>query len=101
VRSTQFDDHVPFEDEEQHPRRRHPEGFCETLKRPGYGQKPQVRLNGRVFEWVSDPISAGENPVLVDARERESRSLHACPYSADGYASGKKKIAPHKQDNKA
>lgn len=76
MRSTQFDDHVPFEDElERHRRRSDPEGLCETLRRLGYRQKTQVKLYGRVFDLVSDPVRAGENLVFVDVRERESGHL--------------------------
>jgi len=73
MRSTQFDDRFPFEEEaEKHPRRSHTKSLCETLKRLGYAQKTQVRLYGKVFDLVSDPVSAGENLVFVDAVERES-----------------------------
>lgn len=76
MRSTQFDDHAPFEDGfEQHRRRSDPEDLCEMLRRLGYRQKTQVRLYGRVFDLVSDPVSTGDNLVFVDAWERESGRL--------------------------
>ena len=76
MRSTQFDDHSPFEEEpEEHPRRNQPDTLCETIKRLGYAQNNQVRLYGEVFELVSDPVSVGENFVFVDALEQKSGQL--------------------------
>ena len=73
MRSTQFDDHSPFEEEpEEHHGRNQPDTLCETIKRLGYAQNNQVRLNGEVFDLVSDPVSVGENFVFVDALERKS-----------------------------
>ena len=73
MRSTQFDDHSPFEEEpEEHRRRNQPDTLCETIKRLGYAQNNQVRLYGEVFELVSDPVSVGENFVFVDALEQKS-----------------------------
>ena len=73
MRSTQFDDHSPFEEEpEEHRGRNQPDTLCETLKRLGYAQNNQVRLYGEVFDLVSDPVSVGENIVFVDALEQKS-----------------------------
>jgi hypothetical protein len=76
MRSTQFDDHSPFEEEpEEHRGRNQPDTLCETIKRLGYGQNNQVRLYGEVFDLMSDPVSIGENFVFVDALERRSGQL--------------------------
>ena len=73
MRSTQFDDHFPFEEEpEEHRGRNHTEALCETIKRLGYAQNNQVRLYGRVLDLLSDPVSVGENFVFVDALDRKS-----------------------------
>jgi len=73
MRSTQFDDHSPFEEKpEEHRGRNQPDTLCETIKRLGYAQNNQVRLYGEVFELVSDPVSVGENFVFVDALEQKS-----------------------------
>ena len=73
MRSTQFDDHSPFEEEPEEHRGRNRRGtLCETIKRLGYAQNNQVRLYGQVFELVSDPVSIGENFVFVDALEQNS-----------------------------
>ena len=73
MRSTQFDDHSPFEEEpEEHRGRNQPDTLCETIKLLGYAQDNQVRLYGEVFELVSDPVSVGENFVFVDALEQKS-----------------------------
>jgi hypothetical protein len=68
MRSTQFDEHSPLEEETQESRARiQPHPLCETLKRLGYAQDNQVKLYGEIFHLVSDPISIGENLVFVDA----------------------------------
>ena len=73
MRSTQFDDHFPLEEEpEEHCGRNHTDTLCETIKRLGYAQNNQVRLYGKVFDLVSDPVSVGENFVFVDALDRNS-----------------------------
>ena len=73
MRSTQFDDHFPFEEEpEEHRGRDQPDTLCETIKRLGYAQNNQVRLYGDVFDLVSDPVRVGENFVFVDAVEQKS-----------------------------
>jgi len=73
MRSTQFDDHTPFEEEpEEHRGRNQSDTLCETIKRLGYAQNNQVRLYGEVFDLVSDPVSIGENFVFVDALEQKS-----------------------------
>lgn len=73
MRSTQFVDHFPFEEEpEAHRERNQPDTLCEMLKRLGYAQNNQVRLYGEVFDLVSDPVSVGENFVFVDALDRKS-----------------------------
>jgi len=76
MRSTQFDDHSPLEEEpEEHRGRNQPDTLCETIKRLGYGQNNQVRLYGEVFDLMSDPVSIGKNFVFVDALERRSGQL--------------------------
>ena len=73
MRSTQFDDHPPFEEKpEEHSGRNQPRTFCETIKRLGYAQSDQARLYRDAFELVSDPVSVGENSVIVDAVEQKS-----------------------------
>lgn len=73
MRSTQFDDHLPFEEEpEEHSARNQPDTLCETLKRLGYAQNNQVVLYGEVFDLVSDPVRVGESFVFVDAPDRKS-----------------------------
>ena len=76
MRSTQFSDHFPFEEEPGDQRgRNRPDTLCERIKRLGYAQNNQVRLYGEVFDLVSDPVSVGENLVFVDALERKSGQL--------------------------
>jgi hypothetical protein len=73
MRSTQFEDHFPFEEEhEEHRGRNRPDTLCETIKRLGYAQNNQVKLYGEVFDLVSDPVRMGENFVFVDAVEQKS-----------------------------
>jgi hypothetical protein len=73
MRSTQFDDHFPFEEKpEEHSARYQPDTLCETLKRRGYAQNNQVELYGELFDLVSDPIRVGDNLVFVDALEQNS-----------------------------
>ena len=73
MRSTQFDDHSPFDEKpEEHGERSRSDALCEEIKRLGYARNNQVWLYGRLFDLVSDPISVGENLVLVDAVERKS-----------------------------
>ena len=73
MRSTQFVDHSPFEEQPEEHRLRHPpDTLCETIKRLGYAKNNQVRLYGEVFDLVSDPVSVGEDFVFVDALERKS-----------------------------
>ena len=73
MRSTQFDEHLPFEGEpEEHRGRKQPDTLCESLKSLGYAQSNQVVLYGEVFDLVSDPVAIGENLVFVDALERKS-----------------------------
>lgn len=73
MRSTQFDDHSPFDEkpEEQHERNQR-DTPCEAVKRLGYARNKRVRLYGEIFDLVSDPVSAGETEVIVDAVERKS-----------------------------
>jgi hypothetical protein len=98
MRSTQFDDHAPFEEEaeEQH-RRSHIESLCETIKRLGYGRNNQVRLYGKVFDLVSDPVRVGENLVFVDALERESSHVMRVRIPPTIVQMARKKVAPHKR----
>ena len=73
MRSTQFDDHSPFEEEpEEHRGRNQPDTLCETIKRLGYAQNNQVRLYGKVFDLLSDPVIVGKNLVFIDALDRQS-----------------------------
>ena len=73
MRSTQFDDHSPFDEKpEEHHERNQPDTLCEAIKRLGYARNNQVRLYGEVFDLVSDPVRVGENLVFVDAVERKS-----------------------------
>ena len=73
MRSTQFDDHFPSEEEPEEQRERNqPDTLCERIKRLGYAQNNQVRLYGEVFDLVSDPVSVGDHLVFVDAVERKS-----------------------------
>ena len=73
MRSTQFDDNHPFdEDPEQQGARNQPDTLCETIRRLGYAKGNQVSLYGEAFDLVSDPVSVGENFVFVDALERKS-----------------------------
>jgi hypothetical protein len=73
VRSTQFDDHFPFHEEPEEFRgRNEPDTLCETIKRLGFAQDNQVKLYGRVFDLVSNPIMVGESCAFVDALEQES-----------------------------
>ena len=74
MRSTQFDDHFPFEEEpEEHSGRNQPGTLCEKIKLLGYAQNNQVRLCGEVFDLVSDPVSVDENFVFVDALDRKGQ----------------------------
>jgi hypothetical protein len=73
MRSTQFDDHSPFDEEpEEHHERNQPDTLCEAIKHLGYARNNRVRLYGEVFDLVSDPIRVGETLVFVDAVERKS-----------------------------
>ena len=73
MRSTQFEDQSPFEEQpEERPSRNRPVSLCETIRRLGYAQNTQVRMYGEVFNLVSDPFSVGEHLVFVDALERKS-----------------------------
>lgn len=73
MRSTQFHDHSPFEEQpEEHRGRNQRDTLCETIKRMGYAQNNQVRLYGNVFDLVADPVSIGENLVFVDGMDRKS-----------------------------
>jgi len=73
MRSTQFDDHSPFDEEpEEHHERNQLDALCAAIKRLGYARNNRVRLYGEVFDLVSDPVSVGETSVFVDAVERKS-----------------------------
>ena len=73
MRSTQFEDHFPFDEKpEEHHERNQLDTLCEAIKRLGYARNNRVRLYGEVFDLVSDPISVGETLVFVDAVERKS-----------------------------
>ena len=50
MRSTQFDDHSPFDEKpEDHYERNQPDTLCEVIKRLGYARDNRVRLYGEVF----------------------------------------------------
>ena len=73
MRSTQFDDHSPFDEKpEEHHERNQADTLCEAIRRLGYARNNQVRLYGEIFDLVSDPISVGETLVFVEAVERKS-----------------------------
>ena len=72
MRSTQFDDHFPFEEPEESRGRNQSHTVRETLKHLGYAQDNQVSLYGEIFHLVSDPISIGGNLVFVDALHGKS-----------------------------
>lgn len=73
MRSTQFNEHFPSEEEPQEQRVRNlSASLCETIKRLGYARNTQVKLYGELFELLSDPVSVGENLVFVDALQRKS-----------------------------
>jgi len=73
MRSTQFEDHSRLEDEyEEYRGPNQADTLCETIKRLGYAQNNQVRLYGKVFDLVSDPVSVGENLGFIDALDRQS-----------------------------
>ncbi|PYX36711.1 MAG: hypothetical protein DMG81_15545 [Acidobacteria bacterium] len=73
MRSTQFDDQFPFHEEpEEYGGRNEPDTLCETIKCLGFAQNNQVKLYGKVFDLVSDPVIVGENVVFVDALEQSS-----------------------------
>ena len=44
----------------------------EMVKRLGYARNNQVKLYGETFNLLSDPISAGENLIVVDGQETRS-----------------------------
>lgn len=46
--------------------------LCEMVKRLGYARNNQVKLYGETFNLLSDPISAGENLIVVDGQETRS-----------------------------
>jgi hypothetical protein len=74
MRSTQFDDHLPFEKEhDAHSGRKQLHTLCETIKRLGYAQNNQVTLYGEVFDLVSDPVTIGDNVVFVEGLDRKGR----------------------------
>jgi len=72
MRSTQFDDRLPFEEEPESCGRHKRDIRCEMVRRLGYTRKNRVRLYGEVFDLLSDPVSVGENAVFVDALQVES-----------------------------
>jgi len=58
MRSTQFDEHSPIEEEAGGRVRNRPDTLCERIKRLGYARNNQVRLYGDVYDLVSDPVWA-------------------------------------------
>jgi hypothetical protein len=46
--------------------------LCKRISRLGYAQNSRVKLYGEVFDLLSDPVSAGDNLVFVDALEQRS-----------------------------
>ena len=74
MRSTQFNDRLPLEeDSEEYRGRHHPDTLCETIKGLGYTQNKQVMLYGELFDLVSDPVIVGEKLVFVAALDREGQ----------------------------
>ncbi|HST10868.1 MAG TPA: hypothetical protein VLL05_10865 [Terriglobales bacterium] len=73
MRNTQFDDHFPLHEEpDEHRGRNEPDTLCETIKCLGFAQNNQVKLYGKVFDLVSDPVIVGDNFMFVDALEQIS-----------------------------
>lgn len=73
MRSTQFDETLPFEEKpEESVRRSQLDTLCAIIKRMGYARDNQVRLYGKRFDLLSDPIRIGDDLVFVDATESES-----------------------------
>src|SRR4051812_8012398 len=73
MRSTQFDEHFSFHEEPEEQRQRNePDTLCATIKRLGFAQNNQVKLYGRVFDLVSDPVIVGADFVFVAALEQRS-----------------------------
>jgi len=90
MRSTQCDEHLPFEEEpEEHRGRKQPDTLCESLKSLGYAQSNQVVPYGEVFDLVSDPVRVGENFVFCGRTGPEIRSHQARADSTDHRADGK------------
>jgi len=67
--------------------------ICEMIKRLSYGQNNQVRLYGKVFELISDPVSVGEKLFFVHALERKTDLVKASAYSAECRLHGKGRTA--------
>lgn len=49
--------------------------LSETIKLLGFAQNNQVKLYGKVFDLVSDPVVVGKDLVFVDALERGSSKV--------------------------
>lgn len=47
--------------------------LSERLKRLGFSKEKQLKLYGKEFDLVSDPIVMGDELVFVDAIEKKSR----------------------------
>lgn len=64
MRSTQFDETLPFKERpEEYHRRGRPDALCEVIKHMGYGQNSQVGLYGEMFDLVSNPIRDSDDLV--------------------------------------
>lgn len=73
MRSTQFNHDLRIDEApEEHRLRDQADTLCGMLRRLGYAQDNQIKLYGKLFDLVSDPVKVNENFVFVDAVERES-----------------------------
>ena len=68
MRSTQFDDHLPYEEEsEEHRGRNQPDTFCEGIKRPSHARSNQVRLydfSKEAVGFLHKQDASAHNPVV-------------------------------------
>jgi hypothetical protein len=53
--------------------------LCDAIKRLGYSQYTQVKLFGKVFDLVSDPITDGENLVFIVGQDKKSGQVRRVP----------------------
>jgi hypothetical protein len=68
MRSTQFDDHLPYEEQpEEHRGRNQPDTLCETTKRPTYARSNQVRLYDcpkEALGFLHKQLASAHNAVI-------------------------------------